>query len=402
MALAALFGTESVLYYIIGDNNYMAFLKEFNLISFLNCDRYLSIYDNVSIFGYPVSRFVFVLISLCVLALCLFPMAVKAYSMQTTTAVKKPRARVGVIRRFHTKSVSIFIHETHKLLICGGTIWLILLFVVFRILSYTPVRERFEDENEVYYKRYALSFAGPVTEENLMRIDEERKRYIEIERELKQELNNCPTDLAEYISMQYQDKLKPRTGLEMLATRARQLKEYGGYILYDKGYRLLLFGDNARRNEVVMAITVGVMLVLSVTYLFAGDDSIYADSFTSVTLKGRRELCVMKLIIGSIIALVLYLVNYLPYYISVFNVYGNNGFDFPVQSVSGLENTIFAHYGVTVGTAVVFFMITRYLLMIAGMLFLSFISKRLRNISRTLVTGLIILVGPLLVVYVLL
>ena len=402
LIVAVVFGAEAVLYYLIGDNSYIAFLKEFNLMSFLNCGRYLSIYGNVSLFGYPFSRFLFVVISLGALVLVLVPMAIRAYAVQTTIAVKKSRFRRGIFKGFVPKSVSVFRHETYKLLICGGTLWIVLLFAFYQAKSYTPVREYFENEYAIYYKRYALEFEGPITQDTYNKIEDERNRYREIEAELTQVLANCPPELVSDISVQYQAKLKPKVGLELLAARVEQLKGNAGYILYDTGYRLLTFDSLAKRKEITMAITAGIMLVLALSYLFAGDDRIYAEKVTSVTLKGRRRLLLKKITLGSIVLLVIYCLNFLPYFIGVLKVYGTNGFGYPAQSVSNLGNSIFEKLGFSVGGAVIFYMALKYIAMVAEMVLLGIISRKLRSICATIVTGLVVFVGPLLVIYVML
>lgn len=402
LIVAVVFGAEAVLYYLIGDNSYIAFLKEFNLMSFLNCGRYLSIYGNVSLFGYPFSRFLFVVISLGALVLVLVPMAIRAYAVQTTIAVKKSRFRRGIFKGFVPKSVSVFRHEAYKLLICGGTLWIVLLFAFYQAKSYTPVREYFENEDAIYYKRYALEFEGPITQDTYNKIEDERNRYREIEAELTQVLANCPPELVSDISVQYQAKLKPKVGLELLAMRVEQLKGSGGYILYDTGYRLLTFDSLAKRKEITMAITAGIMLVLALSYLFAGDDRIYAEKVTSVTLKGRRRLLLKKITLGSIVLLVIYCLNFLPYFIGVLKVYGTNGFGYPAQSVSNLGNSIFEKLGFSVGGAVIFYMALKYIAMVAEMVLLGIISRKLRSICATIVTGLVVFVGPLLVIYVML
>ena len=400
LTVAAVFGTEAVLYYLIGENSYLAFLKEFNLMSFMDTGRYLSLYGNVSLFGYPVNRFLFVMVSLILLTLICLPLAIKAYAAQTTVPVRKSRKGTGRLKRFVPRSVSPFLHETYKLLICGGTLWVLLLFAGYQAAGYTPVREYFENEDSIYYKKYALMFEGAITEDTLNAIESEKERFKEIGEEMREVLAECPPELVSTIAMQYQEQLKPKTGFDMFFSRVEQLKHCGGYIIYDTGYRLLTLDRLAKRKEITLAITAGIMLVLTLSYLFAGDDRLYIERVTSVTLKGRKSLFLKKMLLGSIIVLVVYCLNYLPYMLSVLDVYGSGGLSFPAQSVTNLEGTIFEKLGFSIGGSIVFFAMLKYLVMLAGMLLLSLISRRLRNLSRTIVTGLVVFVGPLLIMYV--
>lgn len=411
LAIAVTFGIEAVLYYLISDNSYLAIFKEFNLLSFLNPGRYLSLYGNVSMFGYPVSRALFVAASLFMITMVFAPLAVRAYSMQTTITARKKNTDMqstwricrtvdNIRRKIRPRSVSVLGHETYKIMICGGTIWIIVLFAVFKIYSFTPEREYFENEDQLYYKAYLQKYEGPVTDETMMAMEAEEMEYQRIYEEEAAALTDCPPELVPAVSSQYQDRLKPKVGLDMLIARAERLKEPGGYILYDTGYRLLTFDRMALKKEISLAIMLGIVFVISVTYLFAGDDRLYMDRVTSVTLKGRRNLLLKKMMIGSIIALVIYLINYVPYIMSVLKVYGNNGLNFPAQSVTNLEGSIFEKMGLSIGGSIAFYISLKYLIMIGCMIVICYISKRLRSLNRSLVTSLVIFVGPLLVGYI--
>lgn len=411
LIVAIVFGIEAVLYYVISDISYLAILREFNLFSFLNPGRYLSVYGNVSLFGYPVYRFLFVGISLIVIAVVFLPLAVKAY--QSQAAIPTPKRKHGsritgkvsrfielVMKRLRPKSVSIWTHELYKLMICGGTVWILILFSIFEIYSFTPVSEYFENEDYYYLKGYLQKYEGPVTDETILAQEKEQEEFDRIYEEFRSVLAKCPPELSEGITLQYQDRLKPKAGLDLLTVRVERLKRNGGYILYDTGYRMLTFDRMAKRKELTMAITLSIMLVLSLSYLFACDDSLYMDRMTSVMLKGRRSLTIKKMVIGSIIAFVIYAINYFPYVLSIFKVYGSNGLSFPAQSVINLEGSVFEKLGFSIGGCIGFNLILKYLIMITEMIVLFFMSKKLRSLSRTLVAGLVVFVGPLLMAYV--
>ena len=400
LAVAGIFGVEAVLYYLINENSYLAFFREFNLISFLNTGRYMSVYGNVSLAGYPVDRLLFVIISLAVIAAVLVPLSVRAYGAQNTIVVKRNRIRSLFGKRAVQGSVSVMRHEAYKLLICGGTLWVLIFFAVFSIMDYTPAREYFENEDDFYYKRYLRKYEGPVTDDKLKAVGAEQVGFREKGEELSLVLAECPPELAVDIAAQYQEELKPEAGLAMLVQRIDALKENGGYIVYDTGYRLLTFDSMAARKELTLAITAGIMVVLSLTFLFAGDDRLYMDRVTSVTFRGRKKLLAKKILLGCGILLVIYAVNYVPDVLSTLKVYGSSGLSFPAQSVVNLEGTVFEKLGFNIGGCVLFFQMLKYLIMVSEMLVLSIISKKLRSLSRTMVTGMVVFVGPLLILYV--
>lgn len=401
--IAAVAGIEAVLYYLIKENSYLAFFREFNLLSFLNPGRYLSLYGNISLLGYPVNRLIFVICSLALIVFILLPLAVKIYSVQPTITVQKKEDGIPlrILKKGRLQSVSVWGHEFYKLFICGGVLGVLTLFVLYSVLNFTPEREYYENESAVYYKNYALAFQGEITEDTLKAMEKERKRYDDIRDEMRKVLSGASPELAGSIATQYQDMLKPEAGLELLFSKLDVLKENGGYILYDTGYRMLSFDRLAERKELTMAISASLMLVLSLTFLFAGDDSIHIDRVTSVCINGRRRLYIKKIVIGMTVSLIIWCMNFLPYIISVLNVYGSQGLEYPAQSVSTLSGTVFEKLNMTVRGSIIVLCFLKYMGLVAELFILSAVSKKIRSIGGTMVAGICLLAGPLMLMYVL-
>lgn len=402
LTVVSVIGLEMGLFYGISDNSYLAFFKEFNLIAFLNTFRYFSIFGNVNLIGIPVYRLAFVLVSVLVLAAGLIPVTVMLYSGQPVIkAVRKKVLRINAKLpfKFRPRYVSTIKHEAFKLLFCGGSLLIVCGFTAFRFMSYSPFAEQFEDENAVYYKGYALKLGGPVTEEKLKWIESERERYDEIQEEMRQAVMDSPQELVQIIVESYNSKLKGRGGLELLAMKTAGLREKGDYILYDNGYRLLTLDKKAIKDELLLAIMCEIMLVLSVTFLFAEDYQIRMDNITDVCLKGRRKLFIRKIILGSLIALVVWAVTYMPYLFGILNAYGYMGMDFPAGSVSNLSVSIFSKMGMTVRSVIILLYALKYLVMAAELFIIAYISRRTRSFSKSIIIGLSLFTGPLLIAY---
>ena len=144
------------------------------------------------------------------------------------------------------------------------------------------------------------------------------------------------------------------------------------------------------------------MLVLSLTFLFAGDDSIHIDRVTSVCINGRRRLYIKKIVIGMTVSLIIWCINFLPYMISILNVYGCQGLEYPAQSVSTLSGTIFEKLNMTVRGSMIVLCFLKYMGLVAELFILSAVSKKIRSIGGTMVAGICLLAGPLMLAYVLL
>ena len=402
LVVVSVIGLEMGLFYGISENSYLACFKEFNFISFLNTGRYLSTYGNVNMAGIPIYRLVFVIVSGLIIAVGLIPITVMLYSKQSVIKAERKRVCGRNIRlsiKCRPRHVSVIKHEAFKLFYCGGSILIVCGFIAFRLVSYNPVAEQFEDENSIYYKEYALELEGPVTEEKLNWIESERGRYDKIQEEMRQAVMDSPQELVNIIVESYNNKLKGRGGLEQLAVRTAGLREKGDYILYDNGYKLLTLDKKAIKDELLLAIMCEIMLVLSVTFLFAGDYQIKMDSITDVCLKGRSKLFIRKITIGLLVALAIWAVTYMPYLFGVLNAYGYMGMDFPAGSVSNLSGKFFSRMGMTVKAVIILLYALKYLVAAAELFIIAYISKRTRSVSKSIVIGLCLFTGPLLIGY---
>lgn len=392
-------GIEAVLYFSIADNSYLALLKYLNIVTFANTGDFLSRYINISLFGTPVSYLKFALTVIPVMTVGMLILGIYAYA-------KRSNVMAGISKRRGTfvlkgRSTSTIGQELYKLLVCGGVGLILIGFIAYQIYDYKPMKEYFYDEDQVYYKRYMLELEGPVTEEKLEYIKEEERRYEAINQELMQLLSECPPEVAQQIAMQYQQKLAGRNALQLVKQHANELIESGGYFVYDTGFKLLTFDRSALEKENVLAIMAGLMLVLAVTYLFAGDDELCIDNITSVCVRGRGRLLLRKYLIGIVVLLAVMFIIYGTYLFNVLNTYGTRGNDFPVASLSHLRSSVFASMNFTIKGVIICLHILKYICMCAAMMLISWISKKIRSVSRTMVTSIVLFVGPLMIVYVL-
>ncbi len=399
--IVVLFGLESLLFLSIKENSNIAILKELNIVSFINVGRYISVFGTINLFGNPVWRFLFVVILLLILLGIAIPLSIKLYTKQQSLPVR--RTKSVIIKNLSLtkpKHVIIIRHEAYKLLVCGGTALLLVFSAVLRIYTYSPEPEYFENEDTVYYKKYVKMYEGPLTDEKEKMIDDEIQRYGEVRKEMSEALSDCPPELASVIAESYSGRLRGLSGLEMLKMRTETLRDSGGYILYDIGYRMLMFDSLSGKNEIILYILSGTMLILLVSFLFTEDDRIYMERITSVCIYGRGILMKKKYLIGLIVALVIWTIVYVPYLGGVFGVYGSSGISFPVQSVENMESSILSGLNLSVGESLFVIYFSKYLLMVVELFLISIISRRLRSFYYTVVVSLCLFVGPFLVLYI--
>ena len=107
-----------------------------------------------------------------------------------------------------------------------------------------------------------------------------------------------------------------------------------------------------------------------------------------------------KYLLGLLVLLCIFAVDYGPYIWNVFELYGAPGITFPAGSVMNLTDSVFASLEMPILAAVILCQLVKFLCMTAVMFIISFISRKLRSLSHTMVVSLCIFVGPLLIIYV--
>ena len=73
--------------------------------------------------------------------------------------------------------------------------------------------------------------------------------------------------------------------------------------------------------------------------------------------------------------------------------------DFPAGSVSNLSGKFFSRMGMTVKAVIILLYALKYLVAAAELFIIAYISKRTRSVSKSIVIGLCLFTGPLLIGY---
>ena len=169
--------------------------------------------------------------------------------------------------------------------------------------------------------------------------------------------------------------------------------------MYETGYRFLT-GNLGHDKIIILDTIAAIMTVLCITGLFANDDCISFDRITSVCLKGGSRLMRKKLLLGACILSVVWGLNYLPYIYNVLHTYGFAGATSPAVSLTHLKDSLIAQTGISVRGYLILFYIVRYAIMILEMCIIARVSRRVRSYGRTMIIGICVFGGPLVIAFV--
>ena len=165
---------EMALYTGIPNHSWLWALREMNLVAALDTVTYFSDYENLNLFGWPVSMYA------CSGAFCLLVsggsvlLAYRRWCREETVA--SVRGSRHIRQRRGNVFTSLLRHETYKLFSCcmGGILLLLLLMV--QLVSYSGLAA-YEGEDEVWYQHYSQILAGPYHEENILFLQQEQAHF---------------------------------------------------------------------------------------------------------------------------------------------------------------------------------------------------------------------------------
>ena len=382
--LAVVFGIEGLAYYAVTGNSVWGLVKYINIYGSLASSEILGNYLNLNLFGYPVWYLpVFIIFSLVVITVSAV-WGVYAYADMGAL----PSERKLKLIRLPSATSSLFLQECYRYLICEHVLWIIILLILIRVLTFSPVRETFAFQDDVYYKQYMLKLEGEYSEEKEVMIDEEEQTYREITE--KANAASASTDdvsIRNLIWMKYNDETAHFKVLDKVKEQARYLKDKQGAFMYDQGYRILAGEDSGEKQNRILGFITGLMMVICSVFIYAPDYQTGTYRMIRAARNGRMYLFARREIIGTVILLIIYGIIFVPYILSVLNAYGTQGIDFPACSIQCLE---WCPRRITIRLYLIGQNIIRFIIYWLSMNFIMYISSKAKSMSYTLVVGILL------------
>ena len=375
--LAVILAGESVLYYTIQPTSYLCPLKYINLVAFPNTRQLYSDYLNLNILGEPYGYFYIFFISIIILLTGFSVISIVVFSKRGVIRSRTRKISLHIPEIHHT---SLFLHECYKILINGKVLFILLAFAALVYASYTPIKERFYSKEEIYLKQYILKYEGELTEE--------KEKAIALEGKALDEFSTSGDEISSMIKMQ--DLSEKRSAYETFKNHIEYLKQNGGEIVYDSGYKLLTGDESSGSKDTTMALTAMAMLICTLTYIYSIEYQTGASVLLHTSLKGRGAVFIRKLIIGILTVTVIYLLTYAPYFIGVLKAYGTREINAPACSMEHLQGI-----GLSIKGYLILLCVVRYLTLIVAMLLIFFISKKAKSFIASLLIETAVLVLPL-------
>ena len=391
--LAAIFGAEGILYFTVSGNSIFGLFKYMNLFSGADTGFLFGDYINLNILGKPI-WYLPVYIGFTVLLLAVFCLlGVTAYDRISSTFGRSFRIGADILP---VKSLSIFLQECFRYLFCEKAILIVLAFLVFRAVTFQPVREMFSMPEDIYYKQYMLQLEGMYSEEKTEEIKNERKKYESVTEEFRKSMEQASDEtIRSLISAKFQDETRKYAVLDRVEAHAEYLKEKGGAFVYDAGYRILTNDDTGKKDNRILAVMAALMMVVCSVFMYAPDYQTGVDRIVRSTVKGRKKLFLKREVVGTGVLLILFLVTYIPFFVSVLKAYGAAGPGYPACSLGHLESI---PAWISIRGYLMILSAVRFVILWLEMNMVFLISTKVRSISYALIIGVAVFVIPVILI----
>ena len=388
--LAAVSGVEGILYFTVSGNSIFGLFRYINIFSGANTGFLFGDYINLNIFGKPVWYLpVYTGFTILLLGVFCF-LGITAYGRINGSFGSSFRIGADILP---VRSLSIFLQECFRYLFCEKAVLIVLAFLVFRVITFQPVREMFSMPEDIYYKQYMLQLEGPYSEEKEREIEKEWEAYEAIQEDYRE--NIVLTDdeiIRSLMSSKFQEETRKYAVLDRVESKGRYLKENGGAFVYEQGYRILTNDTPGEKDNRLLAVMAALLMLICSAFMYAPDYQSGVDRIVRATAKGRNSLFIRREVLGTIILIFTFLITYIPFYVSVLNAYGTSGFSYPACSLSHLN---WVPVCISIRGYLILLSIVRFMILWLEMNLVYLISSKVRSISYTIIIGTALFVVPL-------
>ena len=373
----AVFGGNFAASFLIPENGAFMSIKYLNLVSFLQTDHFLMDYQNVNLFGYPISL---VPIGIIVMAILMVIFTAWILIPAEQTEILWTGKLYQVRRKRPAKTgYTLCYFELLKARKNGGLVFFAILLLgvqLFRIQQYSY----FQEPDEIYYRTYMTHLSELTEEEMNTYVEEENERYNSL---LSQEVTDENRQELKQEFLPYKGWLKTVEEYE----RIRQSE--GLELVYPSGY-LQLMGEDKSENKISMMVLM-LFLCLCLPGVFAGDYEGGVNSLLKVTAKGRKDTLRAKKKIAMGIAVLAFvyvsITDFLMFYLEI----GMSKPNAPLQSIRMFE-------GVTLELKIWQYLVLMYLIKLLGVIVsvyvIRILSKILKDTMRVTLLSIVLFVFP--------
>lgn len=302
-------GVSAFLFISIPTYSFLNILKYVNIYYILKPSRLLYTYININFLGFPIT-YLYVILAVIFITFIIFA-GISTYIFEHGKVISKPIFKVS-INIIQVRSVNLFLHELWRLVIANKVIIVIILGLVMQLSHISSYHLYITKEESYYYQAVetAKLQKDPIEWANL---------------KLNTLSNGGSTEQVTAINRL----------LLLLNDLNNKSEQYGKLpIVYDTPYKTL-FLNTTERNAVNTLIII-VLILLSIIPI---REQTFSKLFHT-TKNGRKKLLLTKSCMLLIVSVTIFIIVYLPEFITICSTYNATDFTASIKSLIFLQNTI--------------------------------------------------------------
>lgn len=309
-----------------------------NFYTLLQSETLLQQYVNFSFFHQPVSlrtlSILFIIVCFVVFhSVCIFTY-LKKRNLQTS----------DITLPFHlpqrNSPCSLWRQELFKFFWLQKAGIFILLFILFQCYQYQNMKV-YISQDERFYNRYMDVLEGPYTKEKKTFINEERDRFQRIHQKIASITSEYDAGLLDKQSME--QAIGTLDQQLLIEPTFQNIVQYVTYIEEDQHREFVkpygheqLFKN--KKYIVYPTIFLILMLIFTLSNIFAFEYQHNVQKLLNVCILGRKKIFRLKITICICTTLLLSVVTYAPYFITMAQTYGLSSWQAPVSSIQAFSN----------------------------------------------------------------
>ena len=291
----------------------------------------------------------------------------------------------------------IFWCELYKMMIINKVLIILLLFTVIQIYSLNNANKNISFSENIY-KNYMKTFSGKLTEEKENSILKEQEKFekakLAIEN-IEEKVQNGEISKEEAIRYKepYNEILSSEEIFLRIIEQYEQIKENPkAEFVYDTGYNeLLRVNKNAFIESDVYLI---VMAEIAFSVIFVMEYKTGMNKILNTTPKGKTATTKAKIIVCLITGLMIFMISIIPEIIKIGQIYG---FDNITASITSLRSFSSLPSGISILGFTIICYLARFIIFISIILFILWISLKLKNTTYTILVASTIMLVPIIV-----
>lgn len=396
---------EYIAYDTIEMHSKYSFLKYINIFAWFDSEWCMRNYLNLNIFGYPVSLYT----TMCVTVLLL--LIISMFVVVMSGRVRPFAIRTGRLKKLADNLMvklkpyryeNMLMSECYKQFVVQK-IWIIMvLAIVLGVRLYDGVEVSYDYKGTLYQK-YMEMLTGSVTEEKKDYLEKEfmvwQKKYDEQVKLLEDTSKLTETERKTAESKKEQYKLSMECVDELIAEIERLFEEKDNgadvKIINMVSYRYLI-GEQSRERNMNDAMIILTLSVLVASVILCSENTMNVKGFIKSTRYGRKKFMMCKYAVLFIEEIFIFIPIIISTILTINTKYKITWLNASVKSIDFAKDFPF---DVTIGMAIVIEYLIMLFLLYGVMIFVMFISSRMKNITAAVVLSMAVIVMPAALYY---